>query len=175
MELNRLNTAGNTTGKEDSKNTYGYSIYYHPVFQKQLAILSVFDGCYCINMLTQVCQIDWYNKTRLVPILFLFLFFLFLFFLFSFFLQEACAIKGCLALKQNMTEPKKKKKEKKSKRKQRKRKDKSIEWEAFFLTAPWALTTKKKRQKIMTMEKCTSRTQRQGWTDHGYYTVFRCD
>ena len=89
-------------------------------------------------MLTKVCQIDWFNKTRLVPILFLFLFFLF-----SFFLQEACAKKGCLALKQNMTEPKKKK-EKKSKRKQRKRKDKSIELEAFFLTALWALTTKKK-------------------------------
>ena len=44
------NTVGNTTRKEDSENTYGYGIYYHPygygtyyhpVFRKQLAILSV--------------------------------------------------------------------------------------------------------------------------------------
>ena len=38
---NRLNTAGNTTGKESSKAMYGYDIYYRPVFRKQLAILSV--------------------------------------------------------------------------------------------------------------------------------------
>ena len=39
---NRLNTEGNTTGKEDSEKTYGCGTFYHFVFRKQLAILSVF-------------------------------------------------------------------------------------------------------------------------------------
>ena len=41
MEPNRLNTVGNTTGKEDSEKIYDCGTYYYPVFKKQLTVLSV--------------------------------------------------------------------------------------------------------------------------------------